>query len=101
MVEEAFHRFAISKMRSNNFRSILGLDMGIKNALGFNDYIGTLLAETVAAGEINLDMAYPLSTYFFPKRLIDNIRTAGKASCSLANKDGMMVLHTILLCLDS
>jgi hypothetical protein len=101
MVEKAFHRFVISKMRSNNFRNILGLNMGIENALGFNDYVGTLLAETVAAGEINLGMAYPLSTYFFLKRLTDNIRAAGKASRSLTNKDGMMVLHTILFSLDS
>jgi hypothetical protein len=94
MVEKAFHRFAISKMGSNNFRRILGLDMGIENALGFNDYVGTLLAETVAASEINLGMACPLPDYFFPKRLIDSVRAAGKASCSLTNKDGMMVLHT-------
>src|SRR4030043_2436820 len=101
MVEKAFHRFAISKMRGDNFRNILGLNMGIENALGFNDYIGTLLAETVAAGNINLGMAYPLLTYFFLKRLIANIRAAGKASRSLTNEDGMMVLHTILFSLDS
>jgi hypothetical protein len=88
-------------MGSNNFRSIVGLDMSIENALGFNDYIRTLLAETVAAGKINLGMAYPLSAYFFPERLIDSIRAAGKTSCSLTNEDGMIVLHTILFSLDS
>ena len=70
--------------------------MGIENVLGFNDYIGALLTETVTASEIHLGMAYPLSAYFFLKRLIDSIRPAGKASCSLTNKNSMTVLHTTL-----
>jgi hypothetical protein len=101
MVEKAFHRLAISKMRDDNFWSILGLDMGIENAFGFNDYIGALLAETVTTSEIHLGMAYPLSAYFFPKRLTDSIRAAGETSCSLTNKDSMMVLHTTLYPPDS
>jgi hypothetical protein len=101
MVEKAFHRFVISKMIIDNLQGILSLNMGVENAFGFNDYIRALLAETVAASEINLGMAYPLSTHFFLKRLIDSIRAAGKASCSLTNKDGMMVVHTILFSLDS
>jgi hypothetical protein len=95
-VEKAFHGFAFTKMRADNFWSILGLDMGIENALGFDDYIGALLTETVAAREIHLGMAYPLSVYFFLKRLIDSIRAAGKASCSLTNKNSMTVRHTTL-----
>jgi hypothetical protein len=101
MIEKAFHRFAISKMRADNFWSILSLDMGIKNAFGFNDYIGTLLAETVTTGEIHLGMAYPLSAYFLLKHLTDSIRTAGETSCSLTNKDSIMVLHTTLYPPDS
>jgi len=83
-------------MRGDNFWSILSLDMGIENAFRFDDYIGTLLTETVTTSEIHLGMAYPLPVYFFLKRLIDSIRAAGKASCSLTNKDSTMVLHTTL-----
>jgi hypothetical protein len=101
MVEKAFHRLAISKMRDDNFWGILSLDMGVENAFRFNNYIGTLLAETVTTGEIHLGMAYPLSAYFFPKRLTDSIRATGKASCSLTNKDRAMVLHTTLYPPDS
>jgi hypothetical protein len=101
MVEKAFHRLAISKMRADNFWGILGLDVGIENAFRFNDYIGTLLAETVTTSEIHLGMAYPLPAYFFLKRLIDSIRAAGEASCSLTNEDSMMVLHTTLHSPDS
>jgi hypothetical protein len=96
MVEKAFHRLAISKMRANNLWGIFSLDMGVENALGFNDYIGTLLAETVTTSEIHLGMAYPLPAYFLLKRLIDNIRAAGEASCSLTDEDSTMVLHTTL-----
>jgi hypothetical protein len=96
MVEKAFHGLAISKMRGDNFRSVLGLDVSIENAFRFNDYIGTLLAETMTTSEIYLGMFYALSSYFFLKRLIDNIRTAGKASCSLTDKDSTMVFHTTL-----
>jgi hypothetical protein len=101
VVEKALHRFVITKMGNNDFLSVLGLDMGIKNAFGFNDHIGALLAETVAAGEVHLGMAYPMPAYFFPKRLIDSIGAAGKASCPLANKDGAMVWHTIRFSPDS
>jgi hypothetical protein len=93
MVEKAFHRLAIPKMRGDNFWSILGLDMGIKNAFRFNDYIGTLLAETVTTSEIHLGMAYPLPAYFFLKRIIDSFRAAGKASCPMTNKYGAVAFH--------
>jgi hypothetical protein len=83
-------------MSGDDFWSILGLDMGIEDALGFNDYIGALLTETVTTGEIHLGMAYPLSAYFFLQRLIDSIRAAGNASCSLTNKNSMTLLHTTL-----
>jgi hypothetical protein len=96
MVEKTFHRLAISKMRGDNFRSILGLDMGIENAFRFNDYIRTLLAETVTASEIHLGVAYPLLVYFFLKRLVDSVRAAGKASCSLTDEDSTMAFHTTL-----
>ena len=55
-VEESFHWLAISKVRMNNLRSILRLDMGIENALRFNYYIGSLLAETMTTGEIYLNI---------------------------------------------
>jgi hypothetical protein len=101
MVEKAFHRPVIPEMRADNFWSIFGLDMGIENALGFNDYVGTLLAETVTTTEIHLGTACPLSGYFLLKRLIDGVRAAGKASCSLTNKNSMMVLHTTVYSPDS
>jgi hypothetical protein len=96
MVEKAFHRLAISKMGDDNFWSILGLDMGVENAFRFNNYIGTLLAETVTTGEIYLSMAYPLSVYFLFKRLVDSIGATGETSCSLTDEDSTMVLHTTL-----
>jgi hypothetical protein len=57
MVKKTLHGLAISKMRADNFWSILSLDMGIENAFRFNNYIGTLLAETMTTGEIYLGMA--------------------------------------------
>jgi hypothetical protein len=101
MIEKTLHRLAISKMGDDNFWGILGLDMGVENAFGFNNYIGTLLAETVTTSEIHLGMAYPLPAYFLLKRLIDNIRAAGEASCSLTDEDSTMVLHTTLYPPDS
>jgi hypothetical protein len=83
-------------MRGDNFWSILGLDMGIENALRFNDYIGTLLAETMTTSEIHLGMAYPLPAYFLLKRLVDSIRATGETSCSLTDEDSTMVFHTTL-----
>jgi hypothetical protein len=101
MVEKAFHRLAILKMRGDNFWSILGLDMGIKNAFRFNDYIRTLLAETVTASEIHLGMAYPLPAYFFLKRLIDSSRVTGKACCPMTNKYGAVAFHITFHPLDA
>jgi hypothetical protein len=101
MVKKAFYRLAISKMGADNFWGILSLDMGVENAFRFDNYIGTLLAETVTTGEIYLSMTYPLSAYFLLKRLIDSIRAAGKASCSLTDEDSTMVLHTTLYPPDS
>jgi hypothetical protein len=96
MVEKAFYRLAISKMRGDNFWGILGLDMSIEYAFRFNDYIRALLTETVTTSEIHLGMAYPLPTYLLLKRLIYGIRAAGEASRSLTNENSMMVFHTIL-----
>jgi hypothetical protein len=101
MVEKTFHSFAISKMRGDNFWSILSLDMGIENAFRFNDYIRTLLAKAVTTSKIHLSMAYPLPVYFFLKSIIDSFRAAGNASCSLTNENGTMVFHTIFHSLDS
>ncbi len=54
-VEEAFHRLAVPKVGAHNIGRILGLDMGIEDAVGFNNDIGALLTEAVAAAEVNLD----------------------------------------------
>jgi hypothetical protein len=83
-------------MRDDNFWGILSLDMGVENAFRFNNYIGTLLAETVTTGEIYLGMAYPLSAYFLLKRLVDSVRATGDTSCSLTDEDSTMVFHTTL-----
>jgi hypothetical protein len=57
MIEQTLHGLAISKVRTDNLWSILSLDMGVENTFRFNNYIGTLLAETVTTGEIHLSMA--------------------------------------------
>jgi len=56
-IEKALHWLAIPEVGANNLRRILSLDMGIENALRFNDYIGTLLAETMTASEIHLNIS--------------------------------------------
>jgi len=101
MVKKAFDGLAISKMRGDNFLSVLGLNMSIENAFGFNDYIGTLLAKAMTTSEIHLGVAYPLPTYFFLKSLINSFRAAGNASCSLTNENGAMAFHITLYSLHS
>jgi hypothetical protein len=93
MVEKAFDGLAISKMRGDNLRSILGLDMSIENAFGFNDYIGTLLAKAMTTGEIHLGMSYFFPVDFFLESCIDGFGAAGNASCSLANENGARASH--------
>jgi hypothetical protein len=87
-------------MRGDNFRSVLGLDVGIENAFRFDNYIRTLLAKAVTTSEIHLGMAYPLPVYFFLKRIIDSFGTAGNASCSLTDKNGAMAFHITFYSLD-
>jgi hypothetical protein len=96
MVKEAFHRLAILEMRGDNFGSIFGLNVGVENALRFNDYIGALLTEAMATGEVHLDIIHPLPTYFVLECLIDSFGPAGNAPCSLTNKDNALVYHAIL-----
>jgi hypothetical protein len=96
MVKEAFHRLVISEMKGDNFDSIFGLNVGVENAFWFNDYIGTLLTEAVATGEVHLDVVQSLPAYFVPKCLGNSFRCAGNAPCSLTNKDNALICHAIL-----
>jgi hypothetical protein len=101
MVEESLYWLAISKMRGDNFRSVLSLDVGIENASRFDNYIRTLLAKAVTTSEIHLGMAYPLPGYFFLKRIIDSFRAAGNAPRSLTDKNGAMAFHITFHPLDA
>jgi hypothetical protein len=98
MVEKAFHRLAISEMRTDNFWSIFGLDTEIENALRFNNYAGTLLAKamTVAAADFHRSVLQPLPSYLRLERLIDSIRAHRKTRRLLTDKHSTMVLHTTL-----
>jgi hypothetical protein len=95
-VKQAFYWLAISEMRDDNLGGILGLNMGVENALWFNDHIWTLLTEAVATGEVDLYIIHPFTGYFVLECLIDSFRPAGNAACSLTDKDGAVVLHAIL-----
>jgi hypothetical protein len=53
VIEETLHRFSVTEVRGNDFGGIIGIDMGIEDAVRFDHHVGALLAKAVAAGEVN------------------------------------------------
>jgi len=64
-IEKALHRLAIPEVGANNLRCIPSLDMGIENALGFNDYARALPAKavTMATTDFQRSVFQPLPSY--------------------------------------
>jgi hypothetical protein len=98
MIEKTLHRLAISKMRGDNFWSILGVNTDVENTLRFNNYARALLAKamTMAATYFYGSVLQLLPSYLCLEGLIDSIRPHRKTRRLLADKDSSMVLHTTL-----
>jgi hypothetical protein len=60
-------------VRSDDFSSILGLDMGIENTIGLHHDIGALLAKTMAAGKVNFSFRHALFDQLCLQGLIDSV----------------------------
>ena len=72
-VEETLHRLALAKVGTHNLRGILSLDVGIKDAVRFDNYAWPVPAKTVTmtAADVHLGVCHTLPLYLSLERLVD------------------------------
>ena len=89
-VEEALDGLAVAEVGGNDFRDVVERDMGVENAFRLDHRHRALLAETVAAGEIDIDLFQAHLRDFIFQGFGNLNRFAGGAASTLANEYGAL-----------